>query len=254
MERIKTSYRHMGTIKPKTIHTARTLMYSEFTKVMDFSIESDNYIESLNNNILGKKSEDNIKQTTKFLTQLYSFDINYPPFRVLKYFWQNTNENEKPILALLFGILRDYLLTESINVVCDTKLLDKVYIDKFEANIQIYHPNKFTKNTLRSVAQNIASSWKQAGFITGKVKNIRTQPTVTYKEVAFAFIMAYLSNLRGDYIISSKWVKALCLNENQMRELAIEASNRGLIHYQYSGNVTSITCTELLKKIEINDI
>lgn len=240
--------------KPKTIHTARTLMYSELTKIMDFSIESDNYIESLNNNIFGKKSEDNIKQTANFLTLLYSFDITYPPFRVLKYFWQNSDEKEKPILALLFGILRDYLLTESINVVCETKLLDKVNIEKIEANIESYHPNRFTKNTIRSVAQNIASSWKQAGFITGKVKNIRTQPEINYNAVAFAFILAYLNGLRGDFIWSSKWVKALCLNESQLRDLAIEASKRGLIHYQYAGNVTSITCQELFNKLEIDDI
>jgi hypothetical protein len=240
--------------KPSTIHTARTLMFEELSKVMDFSIEKDNYQESMANNVFGKKSEDGIKKTTNFLSQLYSFDISDTPFKVLKYFWQNTDENEKPIIALLFAIQQDYLLSESISVVAESKLLDKVEIEKIEANIEKYHPNRFTKNTLRSVAQNIASSWKQAGFITGKVKNIRTQPDVSYNCVAFAFIMAYLNGLRGDFIISSKWVKALCLNENQLRELAIEASKRGLIQYQFSGNVTSITCNELFKKLEINDI
>jgi hypothetical protein len=206
------------------------------------------------NNVFGKKSGDGIKKTTNFLTQLYRFDLNNPTFKILKYFWQNTNENEKPIIALLFAIQKDYLLIESISVITETILNEKVEIEKLESNIEKYHPNRFTKNTLRSVAQNIASSWKQAGFITGKVKNIRTQREVSYNCVAFAFIMAYLNSLRGDFIISSKWVKALCLNENQLRELAIEASKRGLIKYQFSGNVTSITCNELLKKLEINDI
>lgn len=237
-----------------TIHTARTLMFEELNKVMDFSMEKDNYQESMANNVFGKKSEDGIKKTTNFLTQLYSFDNNLSSFKALKYFWLHTNELEKPILALLFAIQRDYLLIESISVVTETTLLEKVEIEKMEANIEKYHPNRFTKNTLRSVAQNIASSWKQAGFITGKVKNIRTQPEVSYNCVAFAFIMAYLNGLRGDFIISSKWVKALCLNENQLRELAIEASKRGLVNYQFSGNVTSITCNELFKKLEINDI
>ena len=240
--------------KPSTIHTARTLMFEELSKVMDFSIEKDNYQESMANNVFGKKSEDNIKQTTKFISQLYSFDLNFPPFKILKYFWQITDGNEKPIIALLFAIQQDYLLTESISVVTESKLLEKVEIEKIEANIEKYHPNRFTKNTLRSVAQNIASSWKQAGFITGKVKNIRTQPELSYNCVAFAFIIAYLNGLRGDFIVSSKWVKALCLNENQLREMAIEASKRGLIQYQFSGNVTSITCNELFKKLEINDI
>jgi hypothetical protein len=240
--------------KPSTIHTARTLMFEELSKVMDFSIEKDNYQESMANNVFGKKSGDGIKKTTNFLSQLYSFDISNTPFKILKYFWQNTDENEKPIIALLFAIQQDYLLSESISVVAKSKLLDKVEIEKIESNIEKYHPNRFTKNTLRSVAQNIASSWKQAGFITGKVKNTRTQPEVSYNCVAFAFIMAYINGLRGDFIISSKWVKALCLNENQLRELAIEASKRGLIQYQFAGNVTSITCNELFKKLEINDI
>lgn len=237
-----------------TIHTARTLMFEELSKVMDFSFEEDNYHQSMANNVFGKKSEDNIKKTTNFLTMLYSFDLNYSSFKILKYFWLNTDEKEKPIIALLFAIQQDYLLTESISVVAETILNNKVEIEKIEGNIEKYHPNRFTKNTLRSVAQNIASSWKQAGFITGKVKNIRTQPEVSYNCVAFALIMAYINGLRGDFILSSKWVKALCLNENQLRELAIEASKRGLIQYQFSGNVTSITCNELFKKLEINDI
>ena len=240
--------------KLTTIHTARTLMFEELSKVMDFSIENDNYKESMSNNVFGKKSDDGIKKTSNFLTQLYSFDIDNPSFKVFKFFWGNTDENEKSILALLFAIQKDYLLIESISVVAESILNEKVEIEKIESNIEKYHPNRFTKNTLRSVAQNIASSWKQAGFITGKVKNIRTLPKISYNCVAFAFIMAYLNGLRGDFIISSKWVKALCLNENQLRELAIEASKRGLIHYQFSGEVTSITCTELFKKLEINDI
>jgi hypothetical protein len=240
--------------KPSTIHTARTLMFEELSKVMDFSIEKDNYHQSMVNNVFGKKSEDGIKKTTNFLTQLYSLDSNYIPFKILKYFWLNTDDSEKPIIALLFAIHNDYLLSESISVISESKLNEKVEVEKIETNIEKYHPNRFTKNTLRSVAQNIASSWKQAGFITGKVKNIRTQPEISYNVVAFAFLISYLNDLRGDFIISSKWVKALCLNETQLRELAIEASKRGLIQYQFSGNVTSVTCNELFKKLEINDI
>jgi hypothetical protein len=241
-------------MKKQTIHTARTLMFEELSKVMDFSIENDNYFESMSNNVFGKKSEDGIKKTSNFLTQLFSFDIDNSSFKVFKYFWLNTDEIEKPMIALLFAIQKDYLLIESISVITESILNEKVEIEKLESNIEKYHPNRFTKNTLRSVAQNIASSWKQAGFITGKIKNIRTQPNVSYNCVAFAFIIAYLNGLRGDFIVSSKWVKALCLNENQLRDLAIEASKRGLIHYQYSGEVTSITCIELFEKLEINVI
>ena len=72
--------------------------------------------------------------------------------------------------------------------------------------------------------------------------------------VAFAFFMSYLDGDRGDFILASKWVKALFLNENKVRELAIEASKRDLFQYQYGGNVTSISFSNLITKLEINDI
>lgn len=241
-------------VKPTTIHTHRTIMFKELEKVMDYSISDDSYFQALDNNVTGKKSADGIKQTARFLKIIYGFDKSSPTFKIFKFFWNAIDTNERELITFLYALNSDYLLSESIDVIVKTRIADKTTVESFELNVEKYHPNRFTKNTLRSVAQNIASSWKQAGFITGKVKNIRTQPEISYKAVAFAFIMAYLNGLRGDFIWSGKWVKALCLNENQLRDLAIEASKRGLIHYQYAGNVSSITCQELFNKLEINDI
>ena len=42
-------------------------MFLELEKVMNFSIEKDNYIESMQNNVFGKKSQDGIKKTSGFL-------------------------------------------------------------------------------------------------------------------------------------------------------------------------------------------
>ena len=238
----------------KTIHTSRTIMFTELEKVMDYSIEDDSYIHSLSVNILGKKSADGIKKTTNFITKLYGFDIDSSQFKAFKHFWKSAEVKDKPLLALLYSIGNDYLLEESISVVADTKLGEKVLIEKIEQNIELYNPNRYSQNTLKSMAQNIASSWKQAGFITGKVKNIRTQPEISYSILAFAFFLAYIDGERGDFILSSKWVKALFLNETKLRELAIEASKRDLLQYQYGGNVTSISFSYLLNKLEINNV
>lgn len=238
----------------KTIHTSRTIMFAELEKVMDYSIESDKFQESLDNNVIGKKSADGIKKTTKFLKLLYGFDTQSNQFKAFKYFWKIAEDEEKPIMALLFAIGNDYLLQESIPVVADTKIGDKVLIEKLELNIQSHYPNRYSPKTLRSMAQNIASSWKQAAFITGKVKNIRTQPDISCNVVTFAFFLAFLEGDRGDFILSGKWVKALFLPESKVRELAVEASKRDLLQYQYGGNVTSISFSNLIKKLESNDI
>jgi len=229
-------------------------MFAELAKVMDYSFKEANYIDSIRYNVFGKKSADGIRQTTNNLKKLYSFDLSYPPFKALKHFWQIAEEMDKPILALIYAIGHDYLLDESISVVMGIKLGDKVTIEKMEENIESYYPNKYSDSTRKSTAQNIASSWKQAGFITGKVKNIRTQPVISYNIVAFAFFMAYLDGLRGDFIFTSKWVKALCLSESHLRELAIEAAKRDILQYQYAGSVTAISFNHLLNKLEINGI
>jgi len=229
-------------------------MFAELQKVMDFAILDNNYLDSLNQNVINKKTQSGIEKTTRYLTNLYCFDLNYPPFKAFKYFWQISDGRDKPLLALLYAIGQDYLLAESVPVVAETKLGDKVTVEKMEENIESYYPNRYSENTRKSMAQNIASSWKQAYFITGKVKNIRTQPDITYIVVAFAFFMAYLHNLRGDFILTSKWVKALSLSDSNVRELAIEAAKRDILQYQYAGNVTAISFTNLTNKLEINGI
>jgi hypothetical protein len=221
---------------------------------MDFSVELDNYSESMINNVFGKKSQNGIKQTSNFLTQLYSFDVSSPKFKAFKYFWMKCDDNEKMLITLISALGNDYLLQESISVIANCKIGDKTAIELLMDNIEKYHSQRFTEKTLRSVAQNIASSWKQAGFITGKVKNIRSQPQITYKVIAFAMLLSFLDGERGDFIIHSKCVNALCLSETKLRELAVEASKRDYLQYQFAGNITAITFDNLINKIGINAI
>lgn len=227
-------------------------MFSELEKVMAFSLETGLYLEAMGDNVFGKKSSDGIRQTKGFLKRLYGFDIQYPQFLSFKYFWEISEPIEKPLLAFLYAINHDDLLAESVQVLKDTKLGTKANIELFEEVIEKYHPNQYSANTRKSMAQNIASSWKQAGFIEGKVKNIRTQPEVTYRVACFAFLLAYLKGDRGDFIWNSIGVNALCLHESKLRELAVECAKKDLMQYQYSGSVTAINFTNLLNKIGIH--
>jgi len=238
--------------KFKTIHTSRTMMYAELEKVMAYSLDGDNFLESLGHNVTGKKSNSGVEKTANYLKRLYRFDKQYPPFAAFKYFWKISDPNEKPLIAFVYAVNQDDLLAESIQVLQSVKPVEKASIELFEEVIEKYHPNQYSANTRRSMAQNITSSWKQAGFIEGKVKNIRTQPEVTYRVACFAFLLAYLNGDRGDFIWGSIGLKALCLSESKLRALAIECAKKDLMHYQYAGSVTAINFTNLLNKIGIN--
>ena len=240
--------------KDNTVHTARTMMFLELSKVMDFSVDSDNYQESMKNNVFGKKSQDGIKKTSNFLTQLYGFSIQIPQFKALKHFWMESGVNERQLISFVYAFQRDYLLRESLSVLANAKIGDKVAIELFMENIEKHQPSKFSKITVHSIAKNLASSWKQAGFITGKVKNTRTQPDISYKVVAFAMLLSFLEGDRGDFIMHSNCVNALCLGETKLRELAVEASKRDYLQYQFAGSVTSISFDKLINKIGLDAI
>jgi hypothetical protein len=238
--------------KLKTIHSSRTIMFAELEKVMAFSFDNDNFEESLVQNVTGKKSSSGIEKTANYLKQLYVLDVHYAPFSALKYFWSISEHSEKALLALIYAINHDYILAESIEVLKNTKLSEKATIESFEEVIEKYHPNHYSTNTRRSMAQNVASSWKQAGFIEGKTKNIRMEPQISFRVAGFAFALAYLKGERGEFIWNSIGVNALCLSESKLRELAKECSKKDLMLYQNAGSVTSISFVNLFDKIGIN--
>ena len=248
----------MLTVLKKTpigsIHTSRTLMFAELSRLMDYAIADGNYLNSLSENVTNKLTRSNQEKTAKYLKVLYGLDISKPTFKSFCFFWNIADQGQKRLLTFLYAFGRDKLLQESLDVISHARISEKVSVEKLAENVERFHPGKFTENTRRSVAQNIASSWKQAGFIEGKVKNIRVQPSIDYLVVGFALLLSYLEGDRGEFMLHSKWVKSLCLPESRTRELVLEAAQRNLLRYQSAGNVTIILFDQLLTKIGINGI
>ena len=235
--------------KPITIHTSRTIMSAELIEVLDYPKGDLDYFEIMEDNVFNKKTESSKKKTINYLTQLYSFKKENKKFSSLENYWKKIDQKEKPLIALLFAVSEDYLMKESVDFVKSIKNNEKASIEKFEANIEHYHSNRFTPKTLRSVSQNVASSWKQAGYIHGKMKNIRTVHSPTYFAVAFAFLMAYLDGSRGDYLFDHPSVKALDASREEMLTLIKAASDRELLNYNRSGASIVISFEKYLKNL-----
>jgi len=227
-------------------------MFAELEKVMASGKSIGNYFEALDQNVTGKKSNSGAGKTANYLKQLYAFDSSDSAFRALEYFWLVSDDSHKPMIALLYAISRDSLLAESVNVLRVVAPGEKVSIELLENDIERNHPNQYSPNTRKSMAQNLASSWKQAGFIYGKVKNIRVQPQIHFKVACFAFLLAYINGNRGEFIWSSITTKALCIPEQRLKELAIDCAKNDMMNYQHAGSVTSIGFTNLLTKIGID--
>ena len=224
-------------------------MSNELIDVMDHSGELLDYFEIMDDNIFNKKTESSKKKTIKYLEHLYSFKKNNSKFLCLEDYWNKIEDYEKPLLAFLFASSVDYLIEESIDFVKSVKIESKANIELFESNIEHHHPNRFTSKTLRSVSQNVASSWKQAGYILGKVKNIRKLNPPGHCIASFAFLIAYLDGLRGDYLFNHPTVRALDASREETLSLLKAASDRELLSYNRSGASIVISFDGYLKNL-----
>lgn len=236
--------------KPITIHTSRTIMSAELSEVLDYPKDGLTYEDIMENNVFNKRTESSRKKTIRYLNQLYGLNKDDIRFMALEDYWKRIGEEDKALLILLFAVSKDYLLKESVSLVKAVPINEKAYIEGFEDNIKQKHPNRFSPKTLRSVAQNIASSWKQAGYIEGKVKNLRVKRSPSYLLVSFAFLMAYIDGARGEYMTDHTSVKALDVSKEELYQLIKAAADRDLVRYNKSGATMVISFENYVNRLE----
>ena len=232
----------------------RTIMFSELESIMNSMIEGGSATQVIEYNIINKKTKYNILKTYNAITRLYGLDPGMPQFKVFQYFFNSSKDKLKPLLTFLLAFGRDYLLSESSDVILNVKIGTEVKSAMFEENLEKYHPSYYSIKTKQSISRNLRSSWNQGGYLQGKVIQVRTPVFPDYNVITFALILAFLEGLRGDFLFASKWVKVLDITESQVRELALEAARRDLLQYNYAGGVTTISFNNLLNKLNINVI
>jgi hypothetical protein len=108
------------------------------------------------------------------------------------------------------------------------------------------YPKRFQASTGLATAQRLASSWTQAGYLTGKVNKKRSRAVVTPVVVTFALLLGYLCGLRGKMLLDTVWTRMLDRTSAEIADLATEASKQGWLSYKAAGSVVEITFPGLL--------
>jgi hypothetical protein len=177
--------------------------------------------------------------------ELYSLDQTRAVFRLLRHFW-SADESARPMLAILAAAARDPLLRESTPFVVAIPLNAAVDAAQVADHLKEKYPARFKPTTLRSTAQNLASSWTQAGYLTGKVKKKRTRPVVSPVVVTYALLLGYLCGMRGKMLLDTNWTRMLDRTPAEIDDLATDASKQGWMNYKAAGSVVEITFPGLL--------
>jgi hypothetical protein len=200
----------------------------------------------IDDNMLAKPTRTTRERSAKRLTELYGLDPECTLFRLLRHFWP-ADLSSQPMLAFLLAAARDALLREMTPVVVGIKLNESVTATAIGEHLAQQFPNRFRPTTLHSTAQNLASSWTQAGYLRGKVKKSRVKPGVTPVVVSYAILLGYLCGLRGKLLLNSLWTRLLDRSSAEFTELTHEASKQGWLRYKSAGAVVEISFPGLLK-------
>jgi hypothetical protein len=200
-------------------------------------------------NALGKSTRSTRLKTAKYLIELFALDPMSSVFRLLRYFWSH-EQSGKATLAFLAACARDTLLREYTPLVLQSSHGEPVNSTQIAEHIRERYPERFRAATLKSTAQNLASSWTQAGYVTGKVSKHRSRPVVTPVVASYALVLGYLLGLRGKLLLDSSWTQFLDRSTVEVTQLVIEASKQGWLRYKAVGSVVEITFPGLLTPAE----
>lgn len=230
---------------------SRTMMLEELSVVLD--VESaeqpkDAYRAAiLDQNILGKPTRTTRLRSAKRLSELYALDPACPLFRLLRHYW-HVEQGGRPMLAFLTAAARDPLLREMTPFVERFPIGTIVQAEQVAKQLGETYPARFQATTQRSVAQNLASSWTQAGYLQGKIRKQRTRPRVTPVVLTYAVSLGHLCGLSGKMLLHSTWTNLLDRSSAELQDLAFQASSQGWINYKTAGGVVEITLPEIAAK------
>jgi len=229
------------------------MMLKELEELLDNSqlgTTRDDYLKLIiESNILAKPTISSRNKTAKYITGLYSLSTNVLIFKILGYLWQSEKDGHA-LLAFLCAYARDSLLRDVAESILSISAGFELSLDLIKDELENKHPGRFSPGTLHSTAQNIASSFQQSGHLSGRRIKIRTNPSVTPANVAYALLLGYLSGVRGQRLFKTEWAKLLDISEGRISSFAGQAHRLGWMEFRNIGNVVDISFNNLLTKEE----
>ena len=231
-------------------HTARTMMLEDLQLLLSYVSNQDSpkndYLKAVTeDNCLGKRSVKTRTLTSRHLVYLYSLDPSTTIFQALRYFWDRDVDSQ-PLLALLCSYSRDSLLRISAPLIVQLTEGETIARVDMEEYINEKYPDRFSKATLKSTAQNLNSTWTKSGHLVGKTKKIRARAMATPGSVSYALFLGYLTGIRGESLFTTEYASLLDCSKAHLIELAEDASRRGWIVFKRIENVIEVQFYNLL--------
>ena len=220
-------------------HQSKTMMLVELTDLLTAEAADRAEDAVVRDNLLGKPSVRARKAALYRLRQLYGVGDNQPICIVLRRLWERDPAG-RPMLALLCALARDPAFRAGASAVLGAPLGERVRWPAIAAAFEAQHPGRLGEKMLKSLAQNAASSWTQAGFLRGSVRKERIRAHATPACAAYAALIASVCGFGGMRLIESRWLDALDRPVEDRLALLRQAEGLGLARVRTVGDVMEI--------------
>jgi hypothetical protein len=202
-------------------------------------------------NVLGKATAGGREWAFRQLRRFYALDPQSLLFRALRDLWTD-DEAGQPLLAILCALARDPILRASATVVFAAEAATVVGPDDFDLAIEDAFPGAYKESTRRAAAQKVASSWAQSGHLHAEAvtRKVRSRACATPATLAYALMLGHLQGDRGESLFGTFWARVLDQPRSQLSDLAVSASQRGLLEYRHAGGVVEVGFNELLRPFD----
>ena len=231
--------------------SSRNIMLRELAELLDAvptgADRLDYAAAIVDDNVLGKPTLATRRATRQRLAELYALDPAVPLFRVLRRLWEfdRRNARGRALLALLSALARDPLLRLTAPSLLGLAPREELVRAELAEAIGARTGARFNDAVLRKVVGNAASSWSQAGHLTGRIRKVRRIVAPTPAAVAMALWLGEAEGLAGHGLIDSRWAAVLDLPGGALLPHAMEARRLGLIRLSAAGNVVDVSARTL---------
>jgi hypothetical protein len=204
----------------------------------------------MDENVLAKDTASGREWAFRQLRRFFALDPHALLFRALRDLWGD--DPGQPLLAMLCALARDPVLRASSSVVLAAAPGRVVGPGDFGAAIEAAFPGAYNANTLRTTGQNVASSWAQAGHLHAEGPNRKVRALVhpTPAVLTYALLLGHLQGARGQALFQTLWTEVLDEPRSRLLDLAVAASQRGMLEFRKIGDVIEVSFHQLLRPLD----
>ena len=196
-------------------------------------------------NVLGKPTVSSREKSFRHLVQHYGLDRNLPLFRALRGLGSD-DPPSVPLIALTCAFCRDDQLRTSFALIRQLRTGEVLSRQRMEEHLETSFPARFSAAMKKSLAQNVNTTWTEAGHLLGRVTKRRAFPVPHVGASTYAMFAGYLLGLRGETLIRSVFAYLVAPDPSIVIAHLSSASARGWLRFRHAGGIIEVDFAPLL--------